>query len=156
MKITFLAIGKTAERYLQEGIAVYEKRLKFYTRFEIELLPDVKHAAGMSREQLAEKEGALFLKRIREQDLLVLLDEKGKEYSSTELAGQLEKWMQLSRGIVMVAGGAYGFSRDMYNRADHLLSLSRMTFSHQMVRLLFAEQLYRAFTIIKGEPYHHE
>lgn len=156
MKIKLLWIGKTADKYLEEGIGIYQKRLTHYCRFETQTLPDVKNAKNLSKEELKDKEGKLILDATAPQDILVLLDENGKQHSSPGLADFVQKL--LNRGaqqITFVIGGAYGFSEEVYDRADAKLSLSPLTFSHQMVRLIFAEQLYRAFTILKGEPYHH-
>lgn len=156
LKIRLTWIGKTADKYLEEGVGIYHNRLKHYCRFETQTLPDIKNAKNLSKEELKEKEGKLLLESISPQDILVLLDENGKTYTSPQLADFVQKL--LNRGaqqIIFVIGGAYGFSEEVYNRADAKLSLSPLTFSHQMVRLIFAEQLYRAFTILKGEPYHH-
>ena len=157
MKILLLLMGKTGHKYLQEGISVYEGRLKHYTSYSREEIPDLRWRSSLNRNQIKELEGELILKRVESGDLLVLLDENGKEMSSVEFSIKLEKWMLSGvKSIIFVVGGAYGFSNAVYERADEKLSLSKMTFSHQMVRLFFAEQLYRAFTILKGEPYHHE
>lgn len=156
MKITFLAVGKTALKWVEEGSQEYIKRLVHYTPFYRVELADIKQAANMPREILKTKEGELILSKISDGDTVILLDERGKKYSSEQFAGALEKWtMGSSRNLFFVVGGAYGFSDDVYKRASSLLSISDMTFSHQMVRVVFLEQLYRGFTIIKGEPYHH-
>ncbi len=156
MKVVFLAIGKTAAPYLREAIADYEKRLKAYGTFEYRELPEVKNAQSLSREQLKQREGEALLKQLSEKDELILLDERGKQFLSEEWATFLEhKMLHGAKSLVFMVGGAYGFSEAVYERAASKLSLSLMTFSHQMVRLIFMEQLYRAFTIIKGEPYHH-
>ena len=150
-------MGKTAFPYINDGIAIYRKRLGFYIPFSMVELPDVKNASSLSSEQLREKEGDSILKAVRQNDALLLLDERGESYSSVQWAAFLERQMVVNPGrdITFAIGGAYGFSEKVYKRADGMISLSRMTFSHQMVRLIFIEQLYRAFTIIKGEPYHH-
>ncbi|MFX3626101.1 MAG: 23S rRNA (pseudouridine(1915)-N(3))-methyltransferase RlmH [bacterium] len=156
MKIKLLWVGKTADKYLEEGISIYCKRLTHYCRFETQTLPDVKNAKNLSKEELKEKEGRLILDATSNSDVLILLDDKGKQLTSPKLADYVQKL--LNRGaqqIIFVIGGAYGFSSEVYNRAEAKLSLSQLTFSHQMVRLIFTEQLYRAFTILKGEPYHH-
>lgn len=157
MKITLLAIGKTDNKLFQEIIADYQKRLNFYIPFEISCLPDIKNAKNLSVSEQKEKEGELILKQTSSSDTLLLLDERGKEYRSVEFAEFVQKKMSSSsKNILFVIGGPYGFSDSVYARANGLVSLSKMTFSHQMVRLIFVEQLYRAMTILKGEPYHHE
>lgn len=157
MKLKLIAVGKTVEKYLQQGVGIYADRLGHYASFEMVELADLKQTSALSREQIKEKEGENILKNVRSSDFLILLDERGKMLSSKDWARDLEqKSAHLSRDIVFVIGGPYGFSEAVYSRADDKLSLSKMTFSHQMVRLIFLEQLYRAFTIIKGEPYHHE
>lgn len=157
MKIKLLTVGKTASSYLREGMEVYSGRLKHYIQFQYEEIPDIRQASSLSREQVKEKEGQLIASRIRESDHVVLLDERGARFTSIGWAKHLEqKMVSSTRDIVLVIGGCYGFSPAIYERADEKLSLSDMTFSHQIVRLIFLEQLYRAFTIIRGEPYHHE
>jgi len=157
MKIKLLAIGKTSAAYLDEGIAVYLKRLVHYTDFSFEIVPDVKSNSTMEPNKLKELEAQAFLKRITTKDQVVLLDENGKRFSSEGLAKQMSAWMMSGdKNIVFIIGGAFGFGEELKKRAAMSLSLSEMTFSHQMVRLIFVEQLYRAFTIIKGEAYHHK
>jgi 23S rRNA (pseudouridine1915-N3)-methyltransferase len=157
MKIAFLQTGKTSDRYLADGIAIFEERLRKYTAFEILTVPDVRSTRNMPLREQKMREGEQILRFIKTDDYTVILDEKGKEFSTVEFSSWLEKKFLLqNKRILFVAGGAWGFSDDVYKKADMRLSLSRMTFSHQMVRLLFLEQLYRAFTVIKGEPYHHE
>lgn len=157
MKITLLTVGKTDKDWVRQGLDIYVSRLKHYIPFSIVEIPELKNAAAMSKEQIKTKEGELILKNIRPTDDVILLDERGKEFSSVELAKTIQdKISYVGKDIVYVIGGAYGFSEAVYKRADSKLSLSRMTFSHQMVRAIFAEQIYRAFTIIRGEPYHHE
>ena len=157
MKIVLLVVGKTDRKYLQEGISVYEERLKHYISYSREEISDFKGVSSLSEEQIKEQEGALILKKIEKGDLVVLLDEGGKEMSSVEFSVKLEKWsLSGTKSIIFVVGGAYGFSKAVYARGNEKISLSKMTFSHQMVRLFFTEQLYRAFTILKGEPYHHK
>ena len=156
MKLILLTVGKTDVPWVREGLQLYAARLQHYARFTIKEIPELKNAAALSEEQIKAKEGVLILKEAEGTDM-ILLDEHGKEYRSMEFAGELQN--RLNRGgkdICFVIGGAYGFSPEVYAKAAGKLSLSRMTFSHQMVRAVFAEQLYRAFTIIKGEPYHHE
>lgn len=157
MKVLLLVIGKTSEAYLQRGIEEYEKRLRHYIPFSLEIIPDIKNAQSMREEELKEKEGAVIMERVKPGDKLVLLDNRGAMYSSPEFARFIEKNMIGSiKRLIFVVGGAYGFSDAVYKRADSKLSLSSMTFSHQMVRLIFVEQLYRAMSILRGEPYHHE
>ena len=142
---------------MKQGLDIYMARLKHYISFTITEIPELKNASSLSKEQIKSKEGELILKNVRPTDDLVLLDERGKEHTSVEFAKLLQdKINYLGKDIVFVIGGAYGFSEDVYRRADSKMSLSRMTFSHQMVRAIFAEQIYRAFTIMRGEPYHHE
>ncbi|MDP4210755.1 MAG: 23S rRNA (pseudouridine(1915)-N(3))-methyltransferase RlmH [Bacteroidota bacterium] len=156
MKTSFLVIGKTTEDYLKEGMSIYEKRLKNYISFESRLIPEIKNTANLSFDQQKNMEGKLLLNALSPADTIVLLDENGKNFSSTEFAQFLQKHMlQSTKSMVFVIGGPYGFSKEMYARANDKISLSRMTFSHQMVRLIFLEQLYRAMTILKNEPYHH-
>lgn len=157
MKVELWQIGKTAFPYLEEGIRIYEARLLRYLPFQLETLPDVKNAQKLSGEQLKVKEGALVLSRLKAEDYLVLLDERGKMHSSVEWAKQIERELMLShKRMIFLIGGAYGFSPSVYDRANSTLSLSKMTFSHQMIRLFFLEQLYRAMTILRNEPYHNE
>lgn len=157
MKITFLTVGKTEDAYLKEGIDKYVKRLKHYTKLELIELNELKNTKALSTEQQKAKEAELILKKINQLDYVVLMDEKGKEYSSTQFAAYInKKEISSSANLIFIIGGPYGFDHSVYQRANDKISLSRMTFSHQMVRLFFVEQLYRAYTIIKGEPYHHE
>lgn len=157
MKIILLVIGKTDARYFIDAISEYSKRLEHYIPFEIQTIPDIKNTKSLSVEQQKEKEGELILKTLQPGDYLVLLDDKGKEYTSIKFAEYIEKKMHtISKRLFFVIGGPYGFSQPVYNKANEKLTLSRMTFSHQMVRLIFVEQLYRAMTILHNEPYHHE
>ena len=157
MTIKVIVVGKTDEKYLCEGIDIYRARLQHYCRFEMVTIPALKGVGSLSREQLKEKEAELILKNLSDSDECILLDERGKEFTSSSWAQHLEqKFAHSSRNIVFVIGGSMGFGKKVYDRADSSMCLSRMTFSHQMVRLIFLEQLYRAFTIIEGEPYHHE
>ena len=157
MKITLLTVGKTDVKWVKEGLDLYVSRLSHYAPFQLRDLPELKNVSALDREQIKVREGELILKSLRPSDEVVLLDEGGRELRSVEFASWLEKrFSRGSRDIVFVIGGAYGFSKEVYARADSKLSLSKMTFSHQMVRTIFAEQLYRAFTIMRGEPYHHE
>jgi 23S rRNA (pseudouridine1915-N3)-methyltransferase len=156
MIIKLIVVGKTVKSYLKEGEEEYTNRLKHYVRFEEEVISELKNASSLNEEQIKQKEGEEILKRIQATDYLVLLDEQGKHFSSEEFAEKIEKWQNTSvKQVVFVVGGAYGFSKEVYDRCNEKLSLSKMTFSHQMVRLFFKEQLYRAYSIIKGEPYHH-
>jgi len=157
MKMTLLTVGKTDVKWVKEGLDLYASRLSHYVQFSIIEIPELKNVSALTQQQIKEKEGDLILKNLRTSDELILMDEHGKEYRSMEFATMLQdKMSRSSRDLVFVIGGAYGFSKAVYDRADGKISLSKMTFSHQMVRTIFAEQLYRAFTIIKGEPYHHE
>jgi 23S rRNA (pseudouridine1915-N3)-methyltransferase len=157
MKIALIQTGKTNERHVSEGIEIYSLRIKKYTGFEIVTIPDIKNTRNMPGQEQKIKEGNKILQSVGKDDYVVLLDERGKELRTAEFAEWLEKSFAGSvKRIVFIIGGAWGFSEGVYSRADFRLSLSRMTFPHQLVRLLFAEQLYRAFTIIKGEPYHHD
>lgn len=157
MKTILLAIGKTDSQYFIEGIEEYRKRLEHYIPFEIQIIPDLKNTKNLSSEQQKEKEGNLILKNLQAGDYIVLLDENGKEYSSIKFAEYIEKkTYTITKRLIFVIGGPYGFSQTVYEKANEKLTLSRMTFSHQMVRLIFIEQLYRAMTILNNEPYHHE
>jgi 23S rRNA (pseudouridine1915-N3)-methyltransferase len=157
MKITLLTVGKTEDTYLKDGIDKYLKRLKHYIKFEISELPELKNTKALSQEQQKAKEAELLFKNITSTDHVILLDEGGTELTSVQFADLLNKKMIASvNNLVFIIGGPYGFDESIYKRANDKLSLSRMTFSHQMVRLFFAEQVYRAFTILKGEPYHHQ
>ena len=157
MKIRVLFTGKTTESWIREGIERYAGRIRHYVSFELVELPDLKQTAALSEEQIKVREGEMILKAVRPTDHLVLLDEHGARFSSVDWARTLEqKAAHLPKDCVFVIGGPYGFSPAVQARSNELLSLSRMTFSHQLVRVVFLEQLYRALTIIKGEPYHHE
>lgn len=157
MKITLLAIGKTGTKYLQEGIEQYTKRIGHYVPFEFKILSDVKTTRSLTVDKQKTMEGDIFMSSIMPGDVVVLLDERGKEMTSREFAGYLDrKMVTVARNLVFIIGGPYGFSKEVYDRANEKLSLSKMTFSHEMVRLFFTEQIYRAMTILKGEPYHHD
>ena len=156
MKIKLLTIGKTDNKNLQALIEDYSKRLGFYVTFDFEIIPDIKNSKNLSEAQQKLAEGNEILKRIIKSDTLMLLDEKGKTYSSVQFSQFLQKKMNSGlKTLVFVIGGPYGFSEEIYKRANGKVSLSSMTFSHQMVRLFFIEQLYRGFTILRNEPYHH-
>jgi len=157
MDIKLILHGKTDENYLQEGLLKYYKRLKRYISFSELTIPALKNTKNISFEEIKQKEGDLLLAKLKPTDTLVLLDDKGEMFTSLGFSEFLQKQMNLSiRNLVFVVGGAYGFSDPVYQRANYKLSLSKMTFSHQMIRLLFVEQVYRAFTILNNEPYHHE
>ncbi len=157
MKIGLIQTGKTTDRNISEVAELYRSRINKYSVFEIITLPDQKNTRNMSVEEQKLKEGKKMLQAISSDDYIILLDEKGKEMKTIEFSGLMEKNFMLPRKrIVFMIGGPWGFSDEIFQRADMILSLSKMTFPHQLVRLLFLEQLYRVFTIIKGEPYHHE
>lgn len=156
MKIRLLAIGKTDSQALQELISIYTDRLKHYIKFELEIIPDLKNTKNLSQYEQKEKEGELLLKKINSTDVLILLDENGKQLSSLNFSEYLQKKMNSGiRELLFVIGGPYGFSEAVMQKAQGRISLSKMTFSHQMVRLFVVEQIYRAFTILNNEPYHH-
>lgn len=156
MKIQLLVIGKTDEAYLTEGVEKYAKRLKHYVPFEIKVIPDLKNRKALTEEQQKKAEGDLLLMQLQQGDDIILLDENGTRHDSVSFSKTLERLMNSgSKRLIFIIGGPYGFSEAVYARAKSKISLSPMTFSHQMVRLIFIEQLYRAFTILKGEPYHH-
>lgn len=157
MKMKLLLVGKTVEKYLREGMSIYEERLKHYVSFAVEEIPELKQVSALTRDQIKAREGEMIAARLKPSDFVVLLDERGARFTSQDWARHLEQQMAHNpRDIVFVIGGCYGFSPAIYDRANSKLSLSDMTFSHQLVRLIFMEQIYRAFTIIHGEPYHHE
>ena len=157
MKITLLTVGKTDKDWVRQGMEIYVSRLKHYIPFSVVEIPELKNVSALTKDQIKAREGELILKNIKPTDDMILLDERGKEYSSTELAKLIQdKISYVGKDMTYVIGGAYGFSEDVYQRANSKISLSRMTFSHQMVRAIFVEQIYRAFTIMRGEPYHHE
>lgn len=156
VKLILLTVGKTDVSWVREGLQLYVGRLQHYVKFDLREIPELKGTSALSEEQIRQKEGAMILREAGNAEI-ILLDERGNQYRSLEFASWLQD--RLNRGgrdICFVIGGAYGFSREVYEKASGKVSLSKMTFSHQMVRTIFAEQLYRAFTIIKGEPYHHE
>lgn len=156
METSLMVIGKTTSKYIISGIDEYVARVKHYLPFELQVIPDIKGTRGMTPERQKEEEGKLILSRLTKGDALILLDERGKELTSVEFSEYMSK--KMSSGLkrtVFAVGGPYGFSKDVYARADGMLSLSRMTFPHELVRLFFVEQLYRAMTILRGEPYHH-
>lgn len=157
MKISLLLVGKTTDRNFIPAIEEYVGRIKHFNTFEVTVIPELKNAKSMSFEQQKEKEADMIMQQLQQGDYIVLLDEKGKEFRSTEFSAWLENRLNTSgKRIVFVVGGPYGFSSRIYDAANEKISMSKMTFSHQMIRLIFTEQLYRAFTIMKGMPYHHE
>jgi 23S rRNA (pseudouridine1915-N3)-methyltransferase len=157
MNIKLIAIGKTDNKSLQSLIDDYTKRLSFYIKFELEIIPDIKNVKNLSEAQQKDKEGELILSKLAATDQLVLLDENGTTFSSIEFSDYLQKKMNAGiKTVVFAIGGPYGFSEEIYKKAQGKISLSAMTFSHQMVRLFVIEQLYRGFTILKNEPYHHQ
>jgi len=156
MKTILLMVGKTVSPNFVMSINDYLERIKHYMPFEIITIPEIKNTKNLSEDQQKEREGDLILKSIQQSDTVVLLDEHGKEMRSIEFAKWTEAKRNDAKRLIFVIGGPYGFSKDVYSRANEKISLSKMTFSHQMVRLIFVEQIYRVCTIIKGEPYHHE
>lgn len=156
MKITLLVVGKTTDSHIEALIQDYQKRLTHYVPFTLQVIPELKNTKALTSEQQKQAEGELILRTITPATDLILLDEHGKEYRSIEFADYIQKRMSSGRDVVFVVGGPYGFSEAVYQRANGKISLSKMTFSHQMVRLFFVEQIYRAMTILRGEPYHHE
>ena len=157
MKIALLQTGKTTDKNISEVVELYSSRIKKYSNFDIVTLPDLKNAKNMPVQEQQVKEGKKILQSVFGDDYVILLDERGNEYRTLEFSGVMKKLFMLpKKRILFIIGGPWGFSEEVYNRADLKLSLSKMTFPHQLVRLLFLEQLYRMFTIIKGEPYHHE
>ncbi|PTX43277.1 23S rRNA (pseudouridine1915-N3)-methyltransferase [Christiangramia gaetbulicola] len=156
MTIKLVCIGKTDKKELDTLIKIYKDRLQHYIKFELEIIPDLKKVKNLDENQQKTKEGELILSGLQNSDFVILLDENGKQFSSESFSEYIQKRMNTGlKRLIFVIGGPYGFSEELYNRADSKISLSKMTFSHQMVRLFFTEQLYRAFTILKNEPYHH-
>ncbi|MBQ6186897.1 MAG: 23S rRNA (pseudouridine(1915)-N(3))-methyltransferase RlmH [Prevotella sp.] len=156
MKTELIVVGKTTSKHISACVYDYAERIGHYMPFTISVIPELKNTKAITEQQQKEREGEMILQRVSAADALILLDEHGTEHRSIEFATWLQKKQLSARRLVFVVGGPYGFSQQVYNRANEMISLSRMTFSHQMVRLVFTEQLYRACTIIKGEPYHHE
>jgi 23S rRNA (pseudouridine1915-N3)-methyltransferase len=156
MKVTLLVVGKTTDVHIETLIQEYQKRLAHYIPFALQVIPELKNTKALTAEQQKQAEGELILRATTPATDLILLDEHGKEFRSIEFADYIQKRMSSGRDVVFVVGGPYGFSEAVYQRANGKISLSKMTFSHQMVRLFFVEQLYRAMTILRGEPYHHE
>lgn len=157
MKIVLLAVGKTSTDYLIKGIDGFLKRINHYVPMELNIIPDLKSTKGLTEETQKLREGQAMMAALQPGDVVVLLDERGKEYTSREFASQIDrKMVQGIKRLVFIIGGPYGFSQEMYDRANEKISLSKMTFTHEMVRLFFVEQVYRAMTILRGEPYHHD
>lgn len=157
MKIEFWCIGKTNETYLSEGIEIYTKRISRYIPYELKIIPDSKLSPKALPEEVKKAEYQSVIKLLQDGDYLILLDERGQHFTSVQLSEQLNKWLQLSnKRIIFLVGGAWGFDERLKSRANQLLALSKLTFSHQMIRLFFAEQLYRVFSILHNEPYHNE
>lgn len=156
MKLTLLVVGKTTDPHIIALIDDYKKRLSHYLPFDMMVIPELKNAKNLSFDQQKQQEGELIIKAVGPTAQVILLDEHGKEYRSIEFADYMQKRMSAGQDLFFVVGGPYGFSPDVYNRANGKISLSQMTFSHQMIRLIFVEQIYRAMTILRNEPYHHE
>ena len=157
MNILLMAVGRTSQPLMRQGVDMYLERLRHYVPVEVKIVADVKRTSSMTEEAQKQKEGEMILAQLQPSDRLILLDERGREMTSREFAGWMEKQMASGlKRLVFVVGGPYGFSKAVYDRADGKVSLSRMTFNHEMVRMFFVEQLYRAMTILRGEPYHHD
>lgn len=157
MEIVLLSVGKISSSWIQQGIELYEKRIVRYIKFSSVIIPDIKNSKSLSIENIKEEEGKIICSNFNQSDYVVLMDEKGKEFSSRGFSDWIQKQMNggLKR-LVLVIGGPYGFSRGVYTRANSLISLSKLTFTHEMAKLILTEQIYRSFTILKGEPYHHD
>lgn len=155
MRITLIQTGKTRDPFINEGVEEFKKRMSRYAPFSVETVPDLKNSRNMTMKEVRQKEGEMLLKRFRKGDFMLLLDERGDTYDSITFARHLNALEGRVNHLCFVIGGAYGFSEEVYKRADEMMSLSRLTFSHQLVRVIFMEQLYRAFTILKGDPYHN-
>jgi len=157
MKIQLLVVGKTNQNFVKDGMDEFTGRIKRYLSFESEIIPDLKNTRNLTQEQIKEKEGELILKSVRPDDYIILLDEKGREFTSICFSEYIEKKMHsVPKRLVFIVGGAYGFSNSVYQVAQEKIALSKMTFSHQLIRIIFTEQLYRAMSIMNNEPYHHE
>ncbi len=155
MRITLIESGKTRDPFIKEGVELFKKRVERYVPFQIETIPDLKNTRNLTMKEVQEKEGRLLLKRLNPGYYMILLDERGREFHSIAFAEYLNSLEGRVNHLLFVIGGPYGFSQEVYEKADGLVSLSKLTFSHQLVRVIFMEQLYRAYTILKGEPYHH-
>lgn len=157
MEIVLLSVGKISSSWIQQGIELYEKRIVRYIKFSSVIIPDIKNSKSLSIENIKEEEGKIICSNFNQSDYVVLMDEKGKEHTSRGFAEWVQKQMNTGRKrLVLVIGGPYGFSQEVYSRADSMIALSKMTFTHEMAKLLLSEQIYRAMTILKGEPYHHD
>ena len=157
MTIKLIAIGKTDKEPLKELIETYQKRLKYYIKFNLEIIPDIKKSNKLSIQEQKQKEGTLILSKLQPTDVVILLDENGEQFTSLAFSKRIQKHLNSGiKNLVFVIGGPYGFSQEVYNKAKYQLSFSKMTFSHQMIRVFFIEQIYRAFTILNNEPYHHQ
>lgn len=155
MRITLIESGKTRDPFIREGVELFRRRVIRYVPFQIETMPDLKNTRNLAMKEVQEKEGQLIMKRVKPGDHMILLDERGRQFNSISFAEYLNGLEGRVNHLLFVIGGPFGFSEEVYNRADARLSLSQLTFSHQLVRVIFMEQLYRAYTILKGEPYHH-
>lgn len=152
-----VSVGKISSSWIQEGINLFESRIGKYIKFSSIIIPDIRNSKSLSKENIKEEEGKAILNNIQSSDLMVLLDEKGKEFTSREFSDWIQKQMNSGRKrLMLVIGGPFGFSNDVYNRADYKIALSKMTFTHEMAKLILSEQIYRVMTILKGEPYHHD
>lgn len=157
MEICVVSVGKISSKWIEEGISVFENRIKRYNKFSTIIIPDIRNAKSLTKEKIKEEEGKSILSLFNTSDFVVLLDERGKEFTSGEWSDWIQKIMNSGRKrLMLVIGGPYGFSKDVYERTDYKLALSKMTFTHEMAKLFLTEQIYRAFTILKGEPYHHD
>lgn len=157
MELCVVSVGKISSSWIQEGINLFESRIGKYIKFSSIIIPDIRNSKSLSKENIKEEEGKVILNNIQSSDLMVLLDEKGKEFTSREFSNWIQKQMNSGRKrLMLVIGGPFGFSNDVYNRADYKIALSKMTFTHEMAKLILSEQIYRAMTILKGEPYHHD
>ena len=157
MEITLLSVGKISSQWIQEGINLFKSRIQNYIKFSTVIIPDIKNTRFLSIENQKEEEGKLIMEQINSSDFVVLMDEKGKEYTSREFADWMQKQMNSGKKrILIIIGGPYGFSKGLYQRANSLIALSKMTFTHEMAKLVLTEQIYRGLTILRGEPYHHD
>jgi 23S rRNA (pseudouridine1915-N3)-methyltransferase len=157
VKISLILVGKTDDTFIKQAVEIYSKRLSHYIQLNVQVITEIKNSGKLAESELKEREGELVLKLIQPADFVLLLDDKGKQFTSVEYAAYLQKLMNAAtKNLVVVVGGAFGFSDKVYKRANAQLSLSKMTFTHQLVRVFFLEQTYRAFTILKGESYHHD
>lgn len=157
MEISLISIGKVSSTWIQEGISIFESRINKYIKFSLKVLPDIKNSKSLSKNDIKAEEGRQIIENIQTSDLVVLMDERGKEFTSRELSEWFQKQMNTGRKrIVLIIGGPYGFSEEVYKRSDVKIALSKMTFTHEMAKLILVEQIYRSMTILRGEPYHHD